>query len=75
MSFGVRNSDFRKSVINSRAALYARDRCSNIYAAWLEVMDRTNEVHINIPMKAKNTNRAAFKINTFIIKMILLSLC
>jgi hypothetical protein len=52
-----------------------RDACPNTHAAWQQVMHITNEMHVSILMKAKNTNGAAFRINTYIIKMILLSLC
>jgi hypothetical protein len=51
-----------------------RDDCPDIHAAWQEIMHRVNEVHINIPLKARGKNEAAFRISTYLMKMIPLSL-
>jgi hypothetical protein len=40
--------------------------CPNIHVAWHQVMYLTNEMYLNIPMKARNTNGAAFRVNTYI---------
>jgi hypothetical protein len=34
-----------------------QDKCPDIHVLWQEVLHRVNEVHINIPMEAKNKNR------------------
>jgi hypothetical protein len=53
----------------------SKDNFPDIHAAWQQSMHLTNEVHINILLKARGTNDAAFRINTCIMKMIQLSLC